>query len=397
MKKIKVIRIIARLNIGGPAVHAIILNEGLDRNRFDSCLITGVPDASEGDMKYLIDKKANVTFIPKLSRNIRFWSDMTALWKLFKIIRKEKPDIVHTHTAKAGTLGRCAALLNGVPVKVHSFHGHVFHGYFNPTATRMFVLIEKILAMFTDQLIVVSDIIKEDICGHFKIADTTKVSVIKLGLNLDRFKDIGNIKGEFRKELGIERGTPLIGIVGRLTAIKNHRLLFRSIRLLKNESPNLGAKFLIIGDGELREDLESYARDLEINNLVYFVGWRKDMPNIYADLDIVVLTSLNEGTPLSLIEAMVSKKAVVATVVGGVPDLVENKQTGLLVTSNDAAQLKEAISVLLKDEGLRERLGHAAGLYVREKYGKERLVKDMENLYKRLLLKKRPLKHKKGD
>lgn len=178
------------------------------------------------------------------------------------------------------------------------------------------------------------------------------MSIIRLGLDLEKFKNIYQAKGRIRKELNIREETLLIGIVGRLAAIKNHKLFLDTIKLLKKENPDIDARFLIIGDGELRNNLKIYATNLEIKDLVYFMGWRKDLANIYADLDIVVLTSLNEGTPLSLIEAMASGKAVVATKVGGVPDLVSDNETGLLVDSNNASQLKKAIVTLLHDEGL---------------------------------------------
>lgn len=387
--KIKVMRIIARLNVGGPALHTIILNEGLKNNEFDTILVTGRPQKDEGDMAYLAkDKGLNVTIIPELGRNIKLWSDVIALWKLFKIIKKEKPDIVHTHTAKAGTLGRCAAIIGGVPIRIHSFHGHVFHDYFNPVITNIFISIERMFACFTDQIVVVSETVKRDICDNFRIANRQKVSVIRLGLDLEKFKNIDKAKGIIRKELNISKDVLLVGIVGRLTAIKNHKLFFDAIKLLKGETPRINARFLIVGDGELRDYLEGYANSLGIKELVHFMGWRRDLPNVYADLDIVALTSLNEGTPLSLIEAMAAQRAVVATEVGGVADLVEDKKTGWLIKSDDPVRLKEAIAALLNDAALREKMGKAASLQVYEKYSKERLVKDMEGLYKALLTEK---------
>jgi len=389
MKKTKIIRVIARLNIGGPAVHTILLNEGLAKDDFDVSLITGSPEAYEGDMAYLaVEKGVEVVFIPELGRSIKLFSDVAALWKLIRIFKKEKPDIVHTHTAKAGSLGRAAAVISGVPIKVHSFHGHVFHSYFGPFKTALVVYIERLLALFTDRIVVVSDIIKHDICGRFRIAENEKVSVIRLGLDLDSFRAAEGLKGRLRKELNIDKDTILAGIVGRLTAIKNHSLLFEAIRLIKPGIPASKIQFLIIGDGELRSELEGRCGELGIKEYVRFIGWRRDLPEVYADLDIVVSTSLNEGTPVSLIEAMASKKAVVSTRVGGVPDLVEDKKTGILVGSGDPLKLKEAIALLYMDEPLRKRLGEAGSVSVYERYSKARLVKDMEGLYRGLLLKK---------
>jgi len=386
-KKIKIVRIITRLNIGGPALHAILLNEGLNDGEFDSRLIAGRCDKDEGDMAYLADEKGiGLVVIPQLKREIDIWNDLIAFIRIFKLIRKEKPHIVHTHMAKAGVLGRLAATLLRVPVKVHTFHGHVFHSYFGAAKTKTFLFIEKVIARFTDRIIVVSVKIKDEICERFKLTEKEKISVIGLGLDLKHFEN-KNGNG-FKKKLGINKDALLVGIIGRLTAVKNHRLFLDAIGLLKEEVPDLNAKFLIIGDGELREELENYATALNIKDWIRFVGWQKDMPAAYADLDIVALTSFNEGTPLALIEAAASQKAVIATSVGGVPDLIENEKTGLLINSNDPLQLKDAILTLLRDEQLRKRLGQAGRLHVSDSYSKERLIKDIRDFYKRLLLNK---------
>lgn len=388
-EKIKVLRVITRLNVGGPATHVILLNEGLNDGEFGSRLITGRCGEDEGDMRYFAEEKGVEPFvIPQLKRKIEFKDDLIAFSKIFNLIRKERPHVVHTHMSKAGTLGRLAATLLRVPVKVHTFHGHVFHSYFSPIGTKTALFIERIFARFTDNVITVSDSIKNDVCDRFKVADRAKTSVIGLGLDLDRFRRSGLLKGLLKKELKLDEGTLLVGIVGRLTAVKNHMLFLESARLLKEESPGLNVKFLIVGDGELRKELEKSVKILGIEDCVHFTGWRKDMPVIYADLDIVALTSLNEGTPLSLIEAMASGKAIVATSVGGVPNLIKNRETGLLVDSNNAAQLKEAIMTLLRDKGLRATLGQEGAKFVHERYSKERLVTDIKTLYKTLLKEK---------
>jgi len=388
-EKIKIIRIITRLNIGGPAIHTILLNEGLNDGEFDSRLIAGRCDKDEGDMTYLADEQGiNLIVIPQLKREIDIRNDLIAFIRIFNLIRKEKPHIVHTHMAKAGVLGRLAATLLRVPVKVHTFHGHVFHSYFSAAKTKTFLFIERIIAKFTDQIIVVSVKIKDEICERFRLTEKEKISVIGLGLDLKQFENISKNGNGFKKKLGINKDALLVGIIGRLTAVKNHRLFLDAIGLLKEEVPDLNANFLIIGDGELREELESYATALNIKDWIRFVGWQKDMPAVYADLDIVTLTSFNEGTPLALIEAAASQKAVIATSVGGVPDLFENGKTGLLIKSNDPLQLKDVILTLLRDEQLRKKLGQAGRLHVCDTYSKERLIKDIRNCYKRLLLNK---------
>jgi len=387
--KIRVLRIIARLNVGGPAIHAVLLSEGLNNDRFSSHLIAGKPEKEEGDMAYFAKERGvTVTTIPELGRHIRPWNDLVALFKIFRIIMKEKPDIVHTHTAKAGFIGRLAASLAGVPVKVHSFHGHVFHSYFGPVRTRVFIFIERLFGRFTDRIIVVSDSIKDDICGRFKIVDGSKVSVIGLGLDLDKFRDAAPLKGKFRKELNIGEEVVLTGIIGRLAPVKNHKLFLDSIALLDKEALDARARFLIIGDGELRKDLETYTAASGIGDRVSFIGWRRDLPAIYADLDLVALTSLNEGTPLSLIEAMASRKAIAATAVGGVPDLIIDGQTGLLVKSEDPAAFAKALSRLIGDKELRMWLGDEAAGFANSNFSKDRLVNDIKNLYEDLIAKK---------
>lgn len=385
MKKIKVMQIIARLNIGGPAVNAVVISEGLKRE-FDTRLVAGDLCSYEGDMSYLArEKNIELTIIPELKRDIKLLSDIRAFWKLFRLIRKERPDIVHTHTAKAGALGRCAAILNGVPVRVHTFHGHIFEGYFNPAKAGLFIFIEKLLARFTSKLLVVSDAVKDDICVRFRIADEAKVAVAKIGLDIEEFKNTGRPNGGLREELGAGPNTLLVGIVGRLAAVKNHHMFLETIAMLKDELKGSDVRFVIIGDGELRSELEAKTADLGIKALIYFAGWRRNMPAIYGDLDMVVLTSVNEGTPLSIIEAMASGKAIAATGVGGVPDLIEDQKTGLLVGSGDTEGFRDAVLRLLKDKELRAKLGNAASLCILERYNKQEAVETIGALYKKLL------------
>jgi glycosyltransferase involved in cell wall biosynthesis len=399
MEKVKIVRIITRLNIGGPAIHAILLTKGLDRDRFDTLLVTGSIDKNEGEMIYFSkDQPINdkIKVVPRMRRPISLIDDLMAFYNIFLLLKKERPLIVHTHTAKAGFLGRLAAALTGTPIKVHSFHGHVFHSYFNPLKTSVFIMIERLFARFTDRIIVVSDSIRDDISDRFKVADKTKISVIELGLDLEKFTNVYRLKTVFRKELGVDEKKVLAGIVGRLVPVKNHRLLLNAVALLKKEDPDLDIGFIIIGDGELRGELKAQATNLGIDDWIQFVGWRGDMPTVYADLDIVLLTSLNEGTPLSLIEAMASQKAIISTAVGGVPDLIDDKKTGWLIDSDNPIQLKKAILTLARDKGLRERAGKAASSNIYSRYSKERLINDIERLYKELLTKKMPRKFEEG-
>ncbi len=380
----KVLRIIARLNIGGPAVHVTFLTAGLNSEKYQSILVSGIVSEGEGDMSYFAYKHGvEPVIIPELGREIGLKNDLKALYRLIKLIRTEKPDIIHTHTAKAGTLGRIAAIMAGVPYKVHTFHGHVLHSYFGPLKTKFFILIERFLAKFTDKIIVISPLQFQELCYDIKIARPNKFAVIPLGFDLAQFLNSEIHRGKFRKELNIPEDILLVGIVGRLTAIKNHTLFLKSASKVLESVFNV--KFIIVGDGELNTELKNLAIELGISDKVIFLGWREDMPVVYSDLDVVTLTSLNEGTPVTLIEAMASAKPVVATAVGGVPDIVSDGQTGIIVPSGDKEKFASAIVDLLLSPEKRKEFGINAREFVRTRFTKERLCADMDELYTSLI------------
>lgn len=380
-KKIEIVRVITRLNIGGPAIHTILLTEGVNRDIFETRLVAGKPDISEGDMSELAEKSGvAVEYIPELKREISS-RDFPAFIKLLKLLIRTKPDILHTHTAKAGALGRLAGIFAGVPVKIHTFHGHVFDGYFSPARTKLFVAIEKFLGIFTDKVIVVSESVRDEIVNRLKIVRSDKCAVIKLGFDLKDFLNNDKLKGVLKRELDIGPDVLLVGIVGRLVPIKNHKMFLSAARKVKDVMPGREIKFLIIGDGELRQCLEKKAKDAGLEDDVIFTGWIKDIAKAYADLDIVALTSLNEGTPVSLIEAMASAKPVVATSVGGVKDIITDGANGLLVDSNDAVNFSDKILSLLKDGKKREDMGLKGRESVRSSFHRDRLIKETESLY----------------
>ena len=382
--KTKVLTIIARLNIGGPAIISILLTTGLGKKRFDSILVTGIIGEGEGDMSYLAEQYGVKPFIiPELGREISWKSDLVTLWKLIRLIRREKPDIIHTHTAKAGTLGRIAGILTGVPCKVHTFHGHVFNNYFGPFKTKVFIWIERILARFTDRIIVISQLQYDELCHKIKIAPPNKFSIIRLGFDLTEFLNSDAHRGKLRRELNISEDTLLVGIVGRLTAIKNHALFIKSAKKVSEKIANV--KFIVVGGGELEPEMKELVVSLGIQDKVIFLSWRRDMPAIYADMDLAVLSSLNEGTPVTLIEAMASGKAVVSTAVGGVPDIVLDGQTGILVPFGDEEGFADAIVNLLEDAEKRKQFGELGREFVNANYTKERLCADIERLYLDLL------------
>lgn len=387
MKKVKILRIIARLNIGGPAIHTILLSHELDRFGYETILVKGSEGQREGNMMELAESRGvKPVVIPELGREIGFRNDLLAFYKLFKLIRQEKPDILHTHTAKAGTLGRIAARLAGVPVILHTFHGHVLTGYFGKLKSWLFILIEKILACISTKLITLSNELKEELIS-MGIGNKKKFEVVPLGLELKPFIENKNHTGKFKEELGLSDNVLLVGIVGRLVPIKGHKYFLETAKIIRTQNTEHGTqiKFVIVGDGELREELEGYAKKLGISNDVIFTGFRGDLPEIYADLDIVVLTSINEGTPLSIIEAMASGKPVVATDVGGVPSFVKDGVTGFLIESGNVKSLSGAILKLLENPELRQKLGIEGQRAVFPFYDISQLSKRINLLYTSLL------------
>ncbi len=381
--KIRVMRVIARLNIGGPAIHTILLTGGLDPARFESTLVTGVEAVYEGNMLDLAAQKGvQPLVIPQLGREVNPLRDWVTLMKLYRLFRDQRPHIVHTHTAKAGTVGRLAARLAGVPIVVHTFHGHVFHDYFGPLQTRVFIGTERFLAALSDRIVTVSEGQRQEL-ADYGVASLDKIAVVPLGFELDAFLNCESLRGQLRRELGISKEMALVGIVARLTPIKNHRLFLDAARLVVEAGQ--AAMFLVVGDGELRAELEAYVAELGLAERVIFTGWRRDLPRIYADLDVVALSSLSEGTPVSLIEAMAAARPVVATRVGGVSDVVLDKKSGYLVQSKDGGGLARGILDLLRAPDRAREMGLAGRAAVHPKYASETLLANIEKLYLELL------------
>jgi glycosyltransferase involved in cell wall biosynthesis len=382
-ERTRVLRVIARLNVGGPAIHATLLTERLDPSRYESLLVSGAEDASEGSFLDLQARTlTNYRQVPELGREIRGGQDFTALRSLVRLIREFKPHIVHTHTAKAGTLGRLAAWFCGVPVVVHTYHGHVFRGYFSPMKTRAFVAIERWLARRTSCLVAVSDQVRREVleCG---IGRPDRFTIVPLGLDLDRYLDADARRGELRRELGVAANIPLIGIIARLVPIKAHEIFLQVAQSLARTRPD--AQFVIVGDGERRQELESLAGQLGVRERTRFLGWRGDLDRIYADLDAIVLTSRNEGSPVALIEAMASGRPVVSTRVGGVPDLITDGQHGLLAPMDDVEALAAQVLRLLDSPALGAGLAAEGRERVRHAYSGTRLLADVDQLYRDLL------------
>ncbi|MBC7898601.1 MAG: glycosyltransferase [Saprospiraceae bacterium] len=405
----KILRIIARLNVGGPARHVVWLTDELQDAEFQSVLVAGtVPDGEE-DMSYLAGERGvKPVYIEEMSRELSL-KDAISLFKIYRQMKRERPDIVHTHTAKAGTVGRSAAFLYrwmtwktlaGHPRRVrivHTFHGHVFHSYYGNLKTKIFLAIEKTLARFaTDTIITISPQQRKEIADDFRVGKAGQFEIIPLGIDLEPFAAPETVRTALRREVNVGDDELLIGFIGRLTEIKNVSLLLKVAELYKNSNADLPRlQFVITGDGHLRQSLEDEAEELGIGGIVTFLGNRTDTQIVYAGLDVIALTSFNEGTPLSLIEAMASKRPVISTAVGGVADLlgeVEEKhdgfdvcERGISVADRSAASFFNGLMYLAKNEKLREHLSTSGYEFVQSKYSKERLVSDIKSLYRRLM------------
>lgn len=386
---IRVARVIARLNVGGPAQHVVILSEGLAPRGFETKLVAGRIDPGEADMADLARAAAvDVVDLPALGRAPRLFRDLAALFALFRLFRRWRPAIVHTHTSKAGFLGRIAALVAGVPVRVHTFHGHVLEGYFPPLASALVRAAERFLAAATTAIVALSPGQRRDLVRRFRVAPRGRVHVVPLGIDLGPFADARvRYRGELRRELGIPPGAPLFGTVGRLVPVKALDRLLRAMEAVVAARPD--AWLVIAGDGPDRPRLEALAREAAVSHRVRFLGARRDLPRVYADLDLFLLSSRNEGTPLALIEALAAGVACVATAVGGVPDVigVGPDAPGLLVPSDDPRALAARALALLEDPVERARRA-ALGPPRASRFSRERLLADMAALYARLRAKR---------
>jgi glycosyltransferase involved in cell wall biosynthesis len=360
--------------------------------------VTGVVDADEGDMTYFAHEHGvRPIVIPELGRRPDATADLRAFCKLVALFWRERPDIVHTHTTKAGALGRAAALVYNAAAWltgrrrariVHTFHGHLFHGYFAAPITRVLLWGERALALFTDRIITVSDSVKADLVARYRVCAERKVTVVPLGFDFGWVARLDEQAGVMRREFGVPRDTAVIGVVGRLTEIKNHGLLFSALSRMKRDN----MKALILGDGELRADLEAMVADSGLEGEVVFTGWQRDPARMFADLDIVCLTSRNEGTPVALIEAMAAGRPFVATQVGGVADLMVGEPSphpegfdvyanGILTRPDDPDVLAAALTHLAGRPDLRRAMGAVGQAAVLKRFGKERLVEEMEAIY----------------
>ncbi len=395
----RIVRVLTRLNIGGPSIHAALLSNRLDPDRFSTVLVVGTPEQGEGDRTSRVTGgPARVIQLRQLQRPLRPWRDLPAFAEIARIVWRERPRILHTHMAKAGFLGRMAGLAYNHlgpgrrrgqrAILIHTFHGHVLEGYFPGWLSGAFRAIERWMARRTDCLIAVSPAIRDDLLG-MRIGAEKIWRVVPLGLDLSRLEELEPPNGP----------APLrCGMVGRLVPIKNPALFLEAVAQLTRRSAPSPVRAVVIGDGPLRGEMERTARTLGLNGNISFTGWKEDLQACYRELDVVVLTSWNEGTPVSLIEAMATARPVVATDVGGVRDLLgppvphreipEGRfvvaQRGLLVRPGDAGGLSAALEHLAGDPALRRRIGEQARAHVRVQFSHQRLLREISELYEHL-------------
>ncbi len=382
MKKKKILRIITRLCVAGAPINTILLTAKLDSEKYESYLLSGRIEPYESDMSYLAHKYGVKPInVNSMGRELRLLKDISALIHIIKIIQKIRPDIVHTHTAKAGMLGRFAAKLMGVKIIVHTFHGNVFKDYFGKRKTAFFIFLEKRLAKISSKIIAISEQQKQELID-LKITLNEKIQVVPLGFDFDNVMPSNSDKGKFRKKYSIPKDSPLIGIIGRLAPIKNHMLFLDIAEKLLAKNENIF--FSIIGDGELRGNLQEEIHRRNLADKIIITGVIKDLKPVYADLDFVLLTSNNEGTPVAIIEAMACKKVVMTTKVGGVEDFVENRVNGFYFPKGNSELFIKEIESLLRNDTKSEAMINAASKKAFQQFSFNRLTKDIENMYKSL-------------
>src|SRR5918999_6201306 len=382
-RPVRVIHVVTRMNVGGPARHLITLLPLLRERGFETLLVYGAADPAEGELR---PERERFIRLPMLRRAIGPIADLRALSRLTRLMRRLRPDVVHTHMAKGGAPGRVGASRSRVPAVVHTFHGHVLERYFSRPMNALLIGAERGLAERSDALVAVSSAVRDDLL-RLRIGDAGRWRVIDCGLDLEPLLASDVDQAEARRALGLPGGVPAVGIVGRLVPIKNHRLFLDAARAVLDEHPD--TVFVVAGDGELRATLETEAEQA-LRGHVSFTGWVVSLPLLYSALDVVVLTSLNEGIPFSLIEAAAAAKPVVATDVGGVADAVVDGETGFLVSSKKAPALARAISRLIADPGLAAKMGEAGRRRASTAFSPAVMADRIGDLYREVLAGKHP-------
>jgi glycosyltransferase involved in cell wall biosynthesis len=398
----RILRIINRFNIGGPTYNATFLTRYLPDD-FETLLVGGLPEPDESDSLH-IPRSYGVepVLIEEMKRLPDLASDRAAYRRLKHIIEEFQPDIVHTHAAKAGALGRKAAKACNVPVIVHTYHGHVFHSYFGKLKTRLYKFIEQRLARQTDGIIAISPLQKEELANVHRICPPEKIRVIPLGFDLGKFREnLPEKRQQTRAAYAIGDDEVAIAIVGRLAPIKNHGLFLEAVELLLKR--NIRARWFIVGDGSEMQTIAQQVNRIneQYGTCIELTSWITDIATFNAGMDAICLTSDNEGTPVSLIEAQACDLPVVSTDVGGVRDIVKDGETGFVVPRKDAPALAEKLGLLITDKEIREKMSQKGWNFVEEQFHYTTLVRNTERYYRELLARpeaarRRALRNKKG-
>ncbi|MBI2967219.1 MAG: glycosyltransferase [Bacteroidetes bacterium] len=387
----KILRIINRFNLGGPVLNAALLTKHLQTD-FETRLVGGLHEPGEESASFIFNEM-NIPFevIPGMRRNLNPLNDYFSLLKIRKIIREFKPDIVHTHAAKAGTLGRLAARMEGINTIVHTFHGHVFHSYFNKSITGLFIGIERLLSRISSRIIAISAKQAEELTSRYRICSAEKITVIPLGFDLGKFtNNMAEKRIAFRNRFKTDDKTVAIGIIGRMVPVKNHRMFIEVFRLVR-ERVTVPVRAFIIGDGPMRDEIIQLAQHSGLSvgcpdespdgKDIIFTSWIKEMDEVMAGLDIVSMTSLNEGTPVSIIEAQAAGKAVVAVKAGGTGDIVDPGVTALLAPPGDISVFTSNLESLVMNVELRIKMGKSGRDFSTGRFHYNRMVRETGDLY----------------
>src|SRR3954452_3955116 len=384
---VRLVRIIARLNVGGPSIQAVTLTRLLGARGYRTRLLRGREGTSEGNMDYLARELGVVpTLIPSMRRDPGL-SDFAALRTLVRILRRDRPDIVHTHAAKAGTLGRLAVLIacgRSRPVLVHTFHGHSLTGYFSGPTQSLYRVVERWLARRTDALVAVSAEVRDELV-RLGVAGPERFVVVPVGFDLARFLDDStraHRRAALRAGWGLDADAEVVTLVARLVAVKRVDRFLQVARLLADRP---GARFVVVGDGDLRDRLVASEPARSLGERLVWAGFRRDVADVLFASDMVMLTSDHEGTPVSLIEAQAAAVPVVATDVGGTPSVVRDGETGILAPVDDVRAVAASAGTLLDDRELAARMAAAGRRHAASRYTLERLVEDHDRLYRSLL------------
>lgn len=386
-KKIKILRIINRFNIGGPTYNAAFLTRFISDD-YETLLVGGLPEENESDSLHILEEYGvKATLIEEMKRTPNFFNDRKAYQKIKQIIREYQPDIVHTHAAKAGALGRRAAKSMRVPVIVHTYHGHVFHSYFGKLKTALYKFIERRLAKTSTGIIAISEIQKEELTQQHTICQASKVKVIQLGFDLNRFHEsLEHKRTETRQQFGLSEDEIAVAIVGRLAAVKNHQLFLNAIEAIAAKTAKK-VTFFIVGDGDERSNIEQRIASIKLPSTfkIVMTSWIKDIASFNPGMDLICLTSLNEGTPVSLIEAQAANVPILTTNVGGVKDIVLQNETGFVVSNNSLSEFSEKLLFLIENDSIRKEMSLKGWDFVKSKFHYSTLVHNMENYYSELL------------